>query len=407
MDKTNLKVIEGNLLLNPEDSCGEFISAEVTDTRLMGVMGLHVSRKRNESSFHQFFYIDTEEYGLDDYQSFLDMTPIDASKKKSELFGALGGNWTNINEKEALFLIRHYSKINIKQNLPLPEGIDEYGPILSTDFTMKSTEKTALWEKICIKPRNDYELINYYIMRMVGMDSESILRFTSPASIIRKLKITNPGSLLKNEISKASDSNSSPMHTYTCVSLIDLDKDYQLVESEVSVLDGKITRFVAGEQMSISPWEASLILNNPEYIIHARIVDYPNNIEASDWRVTFRESVRSLFGTVTESTYDFGSLFMIFRKNNDHVRRKLYRLDHDTIGVICLLESGEIVISAIDPIQIERVFRSLIADLELMKFKVEERGRYKFPEPMLVRFIDSDFETFEDFLEYINSFSAD
>ena len=407
MNKTNFKVIEGNLLLNPQESCGEFVSAEVTDTRLMGVMGLHIFRKKEDASFHQFFYIDTEEYGLDDYQSFSDMKPDEASKKKTELFGALGGNWTDISEKEALFLIRHYSRINIKQKLPLPEGIDEYGPILSADFKITSDEKAALWEKICIKPRNDYELINYYIMRMVAIDTESILRFTSPASVVRKLKITSPGSLLKNEISKSSETDTASTRTYTCVSLLDLDKDYQLVESEVSIRDGKIARFIAGNQISISPWEASLIMNMPEYIIHTRITGLATKSEDGDGHNMLLESLRALFGTVTESPYDFGFLYMIFRKNNDHVKKKLYRLDHDTLGVVCLLESGELVIASNDPLNVESIFQSLIIDLGLKQIKINELERYKFPEPVLIRFIDSDFETFEDFLEYIHNFRTE
>lgn len=408
MSEPKLTVIEGNLLIDPRDACGDFVSAEITDTRLMGVLGLHVFRKQNDVPFHQFFYLDTEEYGLDDYQSFLDMNSIDADKKKAELFGALGGNWTYIEEKEALFLIKHYSRINIRQKLPFPEGIDEYGPILSTDFSLTDDEKSALWGKICIKPRNDYELINYYIMRMVACDKESISRFTAPSSSIKGFNLDNPGTLLRNEIDKVdSEDEASSTHKYTCVSLLDLDKDYRLVESNISVLGNRVTSFSAKAPLSISPWEASLIMSISEYIIYTKVDTLPGAGSDRDWRDAVREAVTGTFSTVTESSYDFGSLYMIFRRNNDHVKKKLYRLDHDTSGVICVLDSGELVVAGTDPIQIQRILHSLESSLLSKGLLALEQGKYKFPEPVLVRFVDSDFETFEDFLAYLHSFAKE
>lgn len=396
MEKTGFKVIEGSLLIDPQEACGVFVSAEATETRLMGVVGVHVERDRSGTPFHQFFYIDTEEYGLDDYQSLMDPTPEAVEKKKAELFGALGGVWKSITEKESLFLVRYYAQINKRQNLPLPEGIDEYAAILETDFSVSAKEKAALWEKICVKTHNDYELINYFIMRLVARDNDLLVYLSLPGSSIAPINTKSPGTLLRNEVIKSdSYDDSSSKHVYTCISLMDLEKTYQLAESEITVSEGKVTGFSVRSSMPISTWEASLILNRPEYIIHGTV---EGNTEG------FKETVFSVFSTVTESSYDFGSLFMVFRKNNGHVKKKVYRLDHDTLGIVCLLTNNEIIFAGSDPTEIEAIEMSIATAIAVNGMRLKTIGGYKFPEPTLVRFVDSDFDSFKDFLDYLQSF---
>ena len=397
-NSTGLRIIEGNLLIDPIEAGGDFVSAEATNTRLMGVVGVHILRDQGSDTFHQFFYIDTEEYGLDDYQSFLGMTDEEAEKKKTELFGALGGDWKSITEKEALFLVRNATRINSRRKLPLPEGLDEYRPIIQSDVALTLSELAELWEKITIKPRNDYELINYYIMRMVASDSQGMRRLSAPRGDLRPINVSNPGTLLRNEITK---DDSTDKNIYTCVSLMDIDKNYQLVESQIEIVDHLVKRFIPKPPLEISPWETSLILNQSEYLIYATIKDSSG---AKDDDKHFSKLMSSIFDTLTESEYDFGTLYMVLRKNNDHVRNKIYRLDHDTLGVVCHLYTDEVVIEGNDILHVETIEKMLLAASLVEKIDIEIKGRYKFPEPVLVRFIDSNLERFSDFLEYIQKF---
>ena len=43
----------------------QFVLAEATDTRLMGVTGLHLHHRFDEDDVHQFFLLDAEEFGLE------------------------------------------------------------------------------------------------------------------------------------------------------------------------------------------------------------------------------------------------------------------------------------------------------------------------------------------------------
>ena len=62
MERNRFTLIKGG-----NDGRGEkprFVSAEITDTRLMGVVGLHIHWEKKEAGFftgfHQFFYFDAE-----------------------------------------------------------------------------------------------------------------------------------------------------------------------------------------------------------------------------------------------------------------------------------------------------------------------------------------------------------
>ena len=72
MNKPALRIIEGGLppLWKAEK---EFVSAYITDTRLMGAMTMYVCwdipGRSEEMMLHQFFYFDAEEYGFDTYKS--------------------------------------------------------------------------------------------------------------------------------------------------------------------------------------------------------------------------------------------------------------------------------------------------------------------------------------------------
>ena len=74
-----------------------FVEAYVTDTRLMGVVGLYICWE-NESDdedfvthLHQFFYFDAEEYGLETYKSSVGGDIDDIRAIELALLGGLVG----------------------------------------------------------------------------------------------------------------------------------------------------------------------------------------------------------------------------------------------------------------------------------------------------------------------------
>ena len=124
--KQGLRVLPGGLLHEVPESAGLFVSAEATDTRLMGVTGLHMIRLKEGIPFHQFFLLDADEYNLDDYNSIYTDSEKDAGAIGTAMFGALGGKMVPVTEREAFFLVSQYMKRSLHLYQSLPEPAEEY-----------------------------------------------------------------------------------------------------------------------------------------------------------------------------------------------------------------------------------------------------------------------------------------
>ena len=97
------QILRGGLAESAATSRKEFVSAYITDTRLMGVVGLVVHWQLPENlskdHFFQFFYMDAEEYGFDTYRSVLTSGTDDGALEavddllavENSLIGCLGG----------------------------------------------------------------------------------------------------------------------------------------------------------------------------------------------------------------------------------------------------------------------------------------------------------------------------
>ena len=89
-----------------------FVDAEVTDTRLMGVLGLHihwlVSEGFEQRHVHQFYYYDVVEIGLDFVASVNGNDGAKVSKELKADFGGLGAHMVPLSEAEARYLARFF-----------------------------------------------------------------------------------------------------------------------------------------------------------------------------------------------------------------------------------------------------------------------------------------------------------
>ena len=100
------------------------VSAYVTNTRLMGVLALYahwrISGTDEMLDFHQFFYIDCEESGLETYTGILgsDHSEIDATEQA--LVGGLGAEKIEISYPQLSGILTFYRMFNEAHGLPLP-----------------------------------------------------------------------------------------------------------------------------------------------------------------------------------------------------------------------------------------------------------------------------------------------
>ena len=400
-----LQVIKGDLTLSPGMAGGEFLMAKATDTRLMGVVGVHIKRNQDGIEYHQLFYLDFEEYGFDDYKSHLIKTEgdkLELIRDTNELFGGLGGKWHEITEKEAVYLIKSAAVLNQKYNEDYPDGDVEYLPILNAAIDMTETEQNAVLKKICLPSLSDYELVNYFIMRNVAMDMTGVDYLKANDMTFELIPMTVPGTLCKNDI-VPKDEDFNPLAStreYVSTSLIDEDDRFRLILSEIAVTGPKVTGFRVISDMKISVWEASLIIRQQEYSTLYQI----KRSSDSGSITLIRNALRMIFLTSTESLHRDGKLYMVFRDNNKHVDSPNYRLDHDTVAAIYSGGDGEIVVAGYDLNNLRKVEIILEEIANKTGIPLVAIGRYVFPEATLGGFLADEYGQFANYLDFIQYF---
>ena len=389
--ESHLQVLEGGK--KSEYSSDLFISAEATDTRLMGVVGLHTHYAFGEDHVHQFFYFDAEEYGLDDYTGFATKEGEGESEIesiKTQMFGALGGKWVNLTENEALYLIGYYTAFNQERGIEFPEDITEYAWLIEAAASVPEEEAKGLMDKICVKLRSHYEIINYYLMRCCGQDLTAIRYLCTEEGMADVICPSSPATLFKNDITPAEGT-----HTYRAVSLVEEDDKFSTYVSIISVSKGKVTSARQVSVLPITNWEAGNILKKEEYVI---LFKYDGDKEK------FNELMDLLFPAFTQSSHPQGDLYVIYATDNSHVKRANYRLDEDTLSVVMALNTGELMIESHNPKSAGGTAGAIsLATNETGRTPLEDLGSYHFGEPILGVFMESGFDSFSEFLELATS----
>ena len=142
--------------------------------------------------------------------------------------------------------------------------------------------------------------------------------------------------------------------------------------------------------MQVSAIEAAMMLSRPEFVTVYEILSTPEEFDAG-----LSELTTGSLLTIHES----GRLFLSFNKNNDHVNKRVFRLNEDVFGLYYITDFGQLIIAAYSIKGIH------VMEKELRKSSLAKSllpvSKYEFKEPVLYEFIQSDFEDFEEFLEFI------
>ena len=162
-----LKLIKGGKVNSGSDYT--YISGCVTDTRLMGVLGLHLHWKylpqgeTEYSHLHQYFYYDIEEIGLDSIKvyDFDDEESARLAEKAS--FGGLGAEMRNVSEKEGRYLVCSFVEGTKKKDQPLPPEAADLSFILDHPVSLDEDEMGKLNRKLCTDIKSENEIVNYYL----------------------------------------------------------------------------------------------------------------------------------------------------------------------------------------------------------------------------------------------------
>ena len=410
------KVITGGLSEDVNSSKREFAAAYVTDTRLMGVVGMYVHWYLPDNVRHkelyQLFYFDAEEHGFDNYKSLLCSGSSDdailVTKAENTLFGGLGGKQVYITEKEAYYLLQKYAAFNKEHNLPLPDGQKEYGFMLDQKVTLSAEEEHDLMCKQCTSLDTPYQVVNYFLMRCYGKDFEAAKALTKGYVRTNIFPEHKCATFLRNNIEEAPDTvsgtNSTYLSTgddkyfstfdtlksYMCESLIEYDGKYFLIITQVTLDQLKVVKYEKVSSFKLTTAEASMMTSRGEFVTVCDLVEDAPEFNRTSTRLTTKSMV---------TDYENGKLFMIFHPHNDHVKKKTYLLNDDVKGIYYLVDDSQLILASysLDGI------RELEADLasSIMSNYVVPVSKYEFKEPVLFEFMNSVFDDFEDFVQMI------
>jgi len=393
----------------------EFAGAYITNTRLMGVMGMYVHWKLTGypscPDFHQFFYFDAEEYGFDSYRSVMGNNVEEIARIEQTMINGLGGRKNELTEREVRAILWKYMLFNKEKNIPLPEKFHEYEFLLDREIILSASEHSMLVQKLCDPIASPFHVINYFLMRCFGHDYEAAGWLCSGDVPLHLYQDQHPqATFCKNSIdldeSKGSDNISSwlrPAGTagssngdaescaYLCESLIEYDNQYHIVVSRVTV-DEKlvITGFEACSSFKISSMEAAMMLAKPEFI-----TVYETLIPVDEFSSLLAQVPLNCLITPHQN----GKLYMMFHNHNNHVNKQVFMLSADVAGIYYLSNSGQLLAVAYDLPAIHALEKDLRKSV--LSPYVVATDKYEFKEPVLYDYVESQFEDFNEFLEFI------
>lgn len=397
-----MKVIVGGG--DPKDSRApkRFVSAYVTNSRLMGVLVVSIhwesilsgNRDGGGESFRQFFYIEVSEIGLDTYKSLCGDEAAPLLEIEQEMAGGLGSGKVDITEKEAVMLIQKYAELNEKYGEELPEEIREFRFILDREITATENEWRELFRKTCVSPETPNQLINYFLMRYFARDAEAI-EFLAPGVV--KNKFDDDGeydTLCLNKIEERIDKENGL--SYLCESLIETEREHQIVVSEIRVSGDAVTSFEIISRFPISNAETAMKLERPEFItVYEILMDH----------TVVREFLDAGLPAAMKRDTDFGKLYLTFNENNNHLKKSVYRLNDDIKGMIYVTDEGQMILAAYSLAQIHRLERG-VQSLPFGR-KLLALAKYEFKEDMFYDFVRNETGDFVSYVEEVCEFDPD
>ncbi len=354
----------------------------------MGAMGMYIHWRASENDevldFHQFFYFETEEVGLESYLGLWSNDALEVTMLEQENIGGLGGKKVPLTLLEARHILQEFCSFNQRHQIPLPDKKEEYLSLLAGLEPLSPAAEEDLFAKQCTPLHSEYALAHYFLMRCFGKDLKAAAYLSSLEPLEDPFPTLGMASMVRNSIHQ-------DRGYFLCDSLLELEDSYQVVISEIRIVDMKVERCVCTSRMKISSQEAALILARTEFISVYQLPENP-----------YGEVSLTLDFDTTSEVYDSGKLFFTFYEDNSHVEAPLFYLSGDVYGVHFLSNAGQLLVMSYSEETILQMERSL-ATSALGRYLVLT-GRYQFPKPILYDFIESGCEDFNEFVDWLEDF---
>lgn len=367
-----------------EEKQYRFISSKLTNTRLMGVVGLVntwdvIIKGEKVKEIKQIFHLDFEEYGIDGYD-LIDSTEKEKyNKTLMYVTGGLGGEFVKISYEEMNVILFDCFNVCKEAAYDYKDMIDEFGFLL---FNCDDSYRDSYLEKASVEISCDYEAINYFLMRVAGQDELGVSYLSDSVEPIWLSKL--PSTLIRNDIYDHEKNETA--NVYIVKSLIDNTNGYRFVNSQIKLDEAfKIIEFEIINISEATSIEAAMNLRKKEYIAVCYIDEL--NFE-------------SIFEKHKPHTmcnyYNRGQLYTEFKKNNHHVREKLYYLNSDIYCMYYFTDESQLVVTSFEEEYLDKSLDDLI---DVFGDLININSTFTADIPIIYEFINSKFGDFYSFLE--------
>lgn len=358
-----------------------FIFAKITNSRLMGSMGLIIGWEDNDDILYQYYLIDAEGLGIADYISLRNASYEELNREQERLMGGLGADRIQLSKDEALSIVNYYGNKTRYWEKELPGEVSEY--IEYIDDYKASVNVFDLYPKICKKIETDIEFINYMTMRFIAWDKDS-LKYYSNNEEISNMHITNiNGALLKNKVSKKDE------NMYICDVLYEDSDGYYTCKLAFHINkendEYRINSLMFTDKESIYDFEVFDEISKSEYIA---IYDIDNKRE-------FIDKFYKLNPFVLKSDLDLGTLFTRFNFDNNHVKEEIYVINNDLTALYYQMNDKLFVATYNEK---DRLYINKLLQCNFNDYVSLDEEMF-FEQNVLYEFVESESEDFYDFLD--------
>lgn len=362
----------------------KFISSKFTNTRLMGVVGLVntwdvMIDGVKDREVKQIFHLDFEEYGIDGYELIDSKEKDRYNKTLMYVTGGLGGEFVKISYQEMNAILFDCFNVCKEGAYDYKDLLDEFGFLL---FNCDEAYRYSYLEKASVEMNSDYEVINYFLMRIAGQDDLGVKYLSESANM---LHISNlPSTLIRNDIydlEKGED-----FSKYRSKSLIDNTNGYRFISSEIVIDENmKVKEFKITDISEATTVEAAMNLRKKEYIAICYIDE-----------LNFESIFEKHMPHTMCNYYDRGQLYTEFNKDNHHVRDRVYYLSSDIYCMYYYTDESQLVVTSFNEENLEKSIRKLE---KLLGDMINVNSTFTADLPIIYEFINSRYGDFYSFLE--------
>ncbi|MFI3210242.1 MAG: hypothetical protein R3Y64_04235 [Peptostreptococcaceae bacterium] len=351
-----------------------FISAKATKSRLMGSLGLFIKWEINFEILSQYIILDFEGGGVSDYVSIINPSEMDHKKEIERLFGGFGSEIIDLDTNYAMSLLNYSYEETEDIEIELKNFMEN-----TKDLKFNKVSKSELNKLLSKEIENDYEFINYILMRIISKDKEGIFYLTNKEEISETELTKINGTLLKNVINKKENS------IYECEFIYEDMDGYFLSKGILEINNLELMSIKFDETYSIYDFEAFDEIKKEEYLSIYKL----KNREVFE-ELFFKDNLHMQKCEMCE-----GNLYTNFKKDNDHVKENEYIINND-IKNIFYVQNNYVFVGNYDQINIK------LTEQELLK----KYGDYLdilehlyFDENILFDYCESCSTDFDDFLD--------